>query len=147
MVQDTRCVDDLPASIIIVQMADKEGFGGEGIGLNIDICSGDFVHEAGFADVGVAAADESSGRRVDSRQTAHVLSDLFEVGQRVLLTFDDGGHASESSFLELLASIERVAKLEQSGIVFAHRVNEVSGGVDLAESQFVMIFVVKNVEQ
>ena len=40
-------------------MAYEKRFGGEGVGLDVDVCARDFVDEGGFADVRVA--DEADG--------------------------------------------------------------------------------------
>lgn len=147
VVQDTGGIDDLPSEVLVVEMAHEEGFGGEGVRLNIHICSSDLVHKARLADIGVTTAQQCSGGRVNGGETAHVLPDLFQIGQWVFLSFNDGGHTTESGFLELLASIERVTKLEQSGIIFADGVDQVSSSVDLTQSQLVMVLVVQDVEQ
>ena len=40
-VKDTRSVNDLPSEILVVCVPNEERLGGEGIGLDIHICSGD----------------------------------------------------------------------------------------------------------
>ena len=37
VVEDSGGIDDLPAHIAIVEVADEEGFGREGVGLYIDV--------------------------------------------------------------------------------------------------------------
>lgn len=112
VVKNTGGVDDLPSKVLIVEVTHKKRLCGESVRLHIDVGSGDFVHEAGLADVGIATAKKRSGGRVDGWQTAHVLSDLLEVSQWVFLSLDDGSHATQGGLFELLASVQRIAELE-----------------------------------
>ena len=52
---------------------------------------------------------------------------------------------TESSSLELLASIQAVAELEQTDIVLADLVNEMLRSIDLPERELVVVLVVKDV--
>lgn len=45
VIKDSRRIDDLPSEILVIQVANEQGFCGEGVGLNIDIGTGDFVHK------------------------------------------------------------------------------------------------------
>lgn len=93
VVEDSRGVDDLPPEVLVVHVTDEETLGREGIGLDVDIGTGDLVDEGRLADVGVAADEEGTGGGVDGRETGHVLANLLEVGEGVLLATHDGGHA------------------------------------------------------
>mmetsp|Transcript_50561 Transcript_50561/g.109932 ORF Transcript_50561/g.109932 Transcript_50561/m.109932 type:complete len:337 (-) Transcript_50561:508-1518(-) len=55
VVQNPRCVDHLPRQVLVIHVTNKEGLGGEGVVLHVDVCAGDLVHEARLADVGVSA--------------------------------------------------------------------------------------------
>lgn len=79
MVKDSGSIDHLPPHIPVIEVTDEEGLGGESIRLDIDVRTGDFVDEGGFADVRVAADEEGAGSRVDGRKTRNVLPDLLEI--------------------------------------------------------------------
>jgi hypothetical protein len=96
--------------------------------LNINVCSRDLVDETTLSDVGVTTDQECSRVGVDGWQTTNMLSDLLEVRQRVLLSPHDGGHTTQSGLLELLASVKRVSKLEQTDIVLGYLLDQVTCG-------------------
>lgn len=79
MIQNPRCVNNLPSHISIIQVSNEEGFGGESVGLDIDVCACNFVDERGFSDVGVSADEKSASGGVNGGETGDVLTDLFEV--------------------------------------------------------------------
>ena len=58
MVKDARCIDDLPACILVVGVTDEEVLSCERIGLNIDIRICNIIDEAGLADIGEARDDQ-----------------------------------------------------------------------------------------
>ena len=76
-----------------------------------------------------------------------MLADLLEIGQRILLTLHDSGHATERSAFELLAAVHRVAELEQADIVLGDLINEVAGSAQLTESEFVVVLIVEDVHE
>ena len=41
----------LPSEILVVSVSHIQALGGEGVGLDLDIRTGDFVYEAGLADI------------------------------------------------------------------------------------------------
>ena len=45
VVEDTRGVNYLPSQVLVVQMADEERLGGEGVRLDVDVCAGDLIDE------------------------------------------------------------------------------------------------------
>lgn len=51
----------------------------------------------------------------------------------------------KSSALELLTPVETISKLEETNIILAYLVDQMSAGIDLAKSKFVVILVVKYV--
>ena len=93
VVQDSGSIDHLPAKVFIIQMAHEERFGGESIGLYVDVCAGNFVDERGFSDVWVATNEEGPGIWVYGGKARDVLANLFEVGEGVFLTTHDCCHA------------------------------------------------------
>lgn len=95
MIQNPWSINDLPSQILVIEMAHEERLGGERIGLDFDVCTGDFVDEGGFADVGVAADDECSGAGIYGGETGEMLADLFEVGEGVFLSAHDSGHSGK----------------------------------------------------
>lgn len=80
VVQNPGRIDHLPPQVLVIEMADEERLGGERIGLDVDVGTGDFVDEGRFSDIRVAADEERAGVGVDGGQTGYVLPDLFEVG-------------------------------------------------------------------
>ena len=79
MIKYSRCINNLPSQILVIQMPHKQRLCGERVGLDIDICASDFVDEGGFSDVGIAANEESAGIGVYGWETGYMLADLFEV--------------------------------------------------------------------
>ena len=68
----------------------------------------------------IIADDESTHHTaVESAELVHShhlkhRTNLLEVGKRAGLAFHDGAHASQSSALQLLASIQGIAKLDKA---------------------------------
>ena len=77
MVKDTRSVNNLPTQVLVVSVTHVQRLGGEGVGLNFNIGSGDLVDEAGLADVWETADEQSPGIRVDGWQTTQMLTNLI----------------------------------------------------------------------
>ena len=77
MVENTWSVDDLPPHVTVVQVTDEQGLGREGVGLDVDVCAGDFVGEGGLPDIGVVA-DESTSGGVGRGETGYTLADFLE---------------------------------------------------------------------
>jgi hypothetical protein len=147
MIENSGSIDDLPREIVVEGMTDKERFGSEGIGLHIDFSTRDLVHEAALTDVGVATQDDGARVGIDRRKARQMLAHFFKIGQRGALAFDQCTHATQSSSLELLATVERVAVLEQTSIVFTESIDQVAAGVEMAESELVVVAIIENVDQ
>jgi hypothetical protein len=47
----------------------------------------------------------------------------------------------------LFTSVERVSEFEESDIIFGDLGDEVTAGVELTESEFVVVFVVEDIEE
>lgn len=103
VVENTGGIDGLEAQILVVEVTDEEGLGGESVGLDVDVGPGDGTEETRLAHVRVSADEQGAGIGVDGRKTAEMLADLVEVEQRILEALRDGGHATEGSPLQLLA--------------------------------------------
>jgi hypothetical protein len=147
VIENSGSIDYLPTQIFVVHMSDEQTLCSEGVWLHIYICASDFVDEGRFADVWVSANKECTSSRIDSGQTRHVLSDLLEISERILLSSHDGGHSSKCCPLELFAAVQTVSELEKTDIVFAYVVYQVLAGIDLAKGKLVVVFIIKNVEQ
>jgi hypothetical protein len=147
VVKNSGSVDNLPAEVLVIHVSDEERLGGEGVGLDVDVGASDLVDEGRLSDVGVTADKERTGGGVDGRETGHVLANLLEVSEGILLTLHDGGHATEGSLLELLATVERVTELEETAVVLSDLNDEVTSGVELTERELVVILVVEDVEE
>ena len=76
-----------------------------------------------------------------------MLPDLLEVRERRGVLLHDGAHASQRRSLELLASVERVAVLEELDVILGDLVDDVLGGIELPERELVVVLVVQNVEE
>lgn len=76
-----------------------------------------------------------------------MLSDLLQIRQGLLLPPHNGGHSAHGRPLELLATEERVAKLEQADIVLGDLRNEVAGSVELAKGELVVVLVVQDIQE
>ncbi len=76
-----------------------------------------------------------------------MLSDLLEVCQRIFLTLHDRRHPPECGFFQLLAPIQRVAKLEETDIIFRDLGDKMTSCVELTEGELVMILIVQDVEE
>jgi len=69
VVQDTWGIDDLPASVLVVSMADEQILGRERVWLHVHIRVGHVVDEGGLSDVGESSHDKGSGIGVNLRQS------------------------------------------------------------------------------
>ena len=72
-----------------------------------------------------------------------MLPHLLQVLETLILSPHDGRHPAQGSPLQLLAPVQGVTKLEKPDIVLGHIVNKMTGGVDLTQSQLVMILEMK----
>ena len=125
MIEDARSVDDLPSKILVVKMPNEKRLCCERIRLDVDVRAGDFIQKGRLAHVRITAKEERSGVRVDRRKASKMLANLLEIGQRILLPSHDCCHPSESSALELFASVEAVTEFEQADVIFGDVVDEV----------------------
>lgn len=57
------------------------------------------------------------------------------------------GAPTKSSTFELFTTIEAVTELEKPDIIFGDRINQVPCSPELAKSELVMIFVVKDIDE
>lgn len=76
-----------------------------------------------------------------------MLTNLLEVSEGILLSSHDGSHSTECCFLELFASVKRISEFEESAVIFSNLNDQVSSGVQLSESELVVVLVVKDVEK
>ena len=147
MVQNSGRVDHLPSEIAVVHVPDKQRLCGEGVWLNLDVCTGHFVHEARLSHVGEATNNDGPRVGVDGRQTGEMLPHLLQVLKALVLSLHDGAHAAERSPFQLLTAIETVAEFQQADVVLGHVVDEVLGRVDLPQGQLVVVSVVEDVHE
>ena len=147
LVKHTGRVDDLPADVLVVDVADVQALRRERIWLHLHVRTRHLVDERRLAHVRVAGDDDRARHRVDRRQTHHVLAHLLEVLERALLAHEHRAHPSERRALQRLAPVQRVAVLEQLDIIAADAIDELSRDVHLAESELVMVAVVEDVDQ
>lgn len=76
-----------------------------------------------------------------------MLPNLVKVEQGILQPLQDGGHATKSSPLQLLALEQRLGVLEKADIVAGDRFDEVLCRRDLAKGNLEMVRIVKSVEK
>ena len=147
VVEHAGGVDGLEAKVLVVEVADEEALGREGVRLHVHVGAGDGPEEARLADVRVATDQQRPGVRVDRGQAAEVLAHLLEVEQRILESSRDGGHAAEGGAFELLALEERLGVLDQAHIVPADGLDEMLGRRELTQSDSEVVGIVEGVEQ
>jgi hypothetical protein len=164
VVQDTRRINGLEAQHFVVEVTDKKRLGCEGVRLDIHIGARDGLEEGRFADIGVATNHQRASVRVNGWQTAKMLSDLFEVDERILEALANRSHATKSSALELLALEQRLSArksqywhhdsesihapiFQQAHIVAGHGLNQRLGRVQLSQSDPEVIRIVQSVQQ
>ena len=80
-------------------MTDIQALGREGIGLHINVGICHIIHEAGLTDVGVPSDNESTGVRVDLRESCHVLADLLQVAEGGLQLLEKSTDSTKGSLL------------------------------------------------
>ena len=123
MIQDSGGVNDLPTQVLVVRVAHVQRLGRESVGLDLHISTGDLVDETRFANIGKATDEQSPCIGIDGGETTQMLSDLFKVGQALALPLHNGGHPTQGSAFKLLASIQRVAILQETYIVLGNIVD------------------------
>ena len=84
----------LPAQILVIHVAHIQALGSEGIRLHLHICQCELVHQAGLANIGVATEQQGAGVGVNGGQTTHVLTDLLQVLQAVVMALHQRAHAT-----------------------------------------------------
>lgn len=147
VIENTWGIDGLEAEVLVIEVADEQGLGGESVWLNIDIGSGDTSQERGLSDVWITADQEGSGVWVYRWETSQMLADLIQVQERILKTLADGGHASKGGALELLALEERLRILEQAYVISGNSLDQMLRRGQLAESDAEMVGIVEGVEK
>ena len=147
VVEDSGGINDLPPHVTVVEVSNEEGLGGERVWLDIDIRAGNLVDEGRLADVWVPADEERARGRVDRGQAGEVLPDLLQELERLVLPLHDRRHPAEGGSLELLASVKRVAEFEQPDVVLRDLIDEMARGAELAEREFVVVLVVKDIAE
>ena len=147
VVEHAGGVDGLEAEVFVVEVADEEALGREGVRLHVHVGAGDAPEEARLADVRIAADQQRPGVGVDRGQATEMLAHLLEVEQWILEPSRDGGHAAEGGAFELLALEERLGVLDQTNIVSADGLDEMLGRRELTQGDAKMVGIVEGVEQ
>ena len=96
--------------------------------------------------ISVTCDDQCPGVGVNGGKSAEMLSDLLQVLETLVLSPHDGRHPAQGRPLQLLAPVQGVTELEQPHVVLGHVVDQVSGGVDLTQGQFVMVLTIRKNE-
>mmetsp|Transcript_4667 Transcript_4667/g.9863 ORF Transcript_4667/g.9863 Transcript_4667/m.9863 type:complete len:282 (-) Transcript_4667:279-1124(-) len=147
MIEDAGGVDDLPPEVAMIAVSDVEGFGSEGVRLHLDVGPRDLVQKGRFADVGEAAKEEGTSRRVQGRETTHVLPDFLEVREGRLLPLQHRAHPTQRRPLEALAPVQGISVLDHAYHIAGYGIAKTLGRVDLTERQLVVIAVVEDVAE
>lgn len=93
VIEDTRGIDDLPSQVLVVKVADEKRLGRKGVRLYVYICTRDLVDEGGLSDIWIPADEQGPSVGVNRGETGHMLPDLLEVSERILLSSHDCCHA------------------------------------------------------
>lgn len=147
VVEEPGCINNLPAGEVVVSMADVEVLSGEGVRLHVQVGVGDVVDKATLSDVGKAGDQESALERVDGWHSCQVLANFVEVVETASEFFKCGAHAAKRGSFEHFASVEGVPVFEETAVVLGDVIDDVAAGVEVAESQLVVVFVVEDVDE
>ena len=147
VVENTGGIDGLEAQVLVIEVTNEQGLGGESIGLDIDIGAGDVFQEAGLSDVGVTADQKSAGVGVDRGQTTQMLANLLQVDKRIFQATTDGGHATERSALQLLTLEQRMRIFDETDIIAGNGFDQVLGSRNLTEGDAEVVGVIEGVHQ
>ena len=118
VVQDARCVDDLPPQVLVIGVPHEERLGGEGVGLHLDVCASYLVDETRLANVGEASYQDGPRVRVDGWKATEVLADLqFGVQLTILyvLLSDSAGIHNAACALYILGFLQKNVYLFKIG--------------------------------
>jgi len=147
MIKDTWGIDNLPFSILVISMTDKQVLSGKSIRLNIHIGIGHVVDEARLTNIRETSDDESSGTSVDLGQSTEMLSDFLKITETTLKLFQECAHATECSSLEHLCSVERISVLKQTNVIRGDLISDGFCLVYVTQSKFVMVSIIENIHQ
>jgi len=128
-------------------MTNIECFSCEGIRLNLNVCSAYTVNEAWFTNIWIASDKYGSFVGIDSRETCHMFSYLFQIGKWRSYFSDHSAHSSQSCSFEGFATIERISVFYKFKIISTHVFNHIFGCFDVSERQLVMVLIIKNIEK
>jgi hypothetical protein len=76
-----------------------------------------------------------------------MLSDLFQINERVFEAPTDSSHATESGALKLLALEQRLGIFDETNIVAGYGIDQMLCGRNLAEGDSEMVGIVESVHQ
>mmetsp|Transcript_26169 Transcript_26169/g.55211 ORF Transcript_26169/g.55211 Transcript_26169/m.55211 type:complete len:235 (+) Transcript_26169:1681-2385(+) len=147
MVENSGCVNDLPAQVLVVGVTHEERLGGKGVGLHVNVGPCDFVHEGTLSNIGQTTHQQSPRIRIQCGQSRHVLPHLLQITQTRLLPLQNGTHPTQRRPLQTLASVERIAVFDHTDHIPGHGVDELLGRVDLSEGELVVIAIVERVAE
>ena len=128
-------------------MTDIQGLSGEGIRLNFNVGLAHGVNERRFTDVWIPCEENGSFIRVDCGETTQVFSDFFKVRKRRVDFSNHGTNSTQSGSFQTLASVQGVCVFDELEIIFAHVVDHILGGFDMAQGELVMVLVVQDVKK
>lgn len=100
---------------------------GERIRLNGGIGASYRPNERTLSDVGESSNEKGSGIGVDIGQSAEMLTDLVEVGEGVLQSLDQSGHATKGRSLELFTLEQTLRVLQQADVISGDGLNQMLG--------------------
>jgi len=92
VIEDTGGIDDLPSQVLVVEVTNEKRLGGKGVRLYVYVRTSDLVDEGRLSDIWVPADKQGPSVGVNCGQTGHMLSDLLEVSERILLSSHDRCH-------------------------------------------------------
>jgi len=85
VVEDPRGIDDLPSQVLVVEVTNEKRLGRKRVRLYVYVRTCDLVDEGRLSDVGIPADKQSPRVGVNRGKTGHMLPDLLEVSEGILL--------------------------------------------------------------
>lgn len=78
-IKNTGSINSLESQVLVVEVTNVQRLGGESIGLDLNISSGDRSEEGRLTHIRVTANQQSSGIGINGRKTAQMLSNLLKI--------------------------------------------------------------------
>mmetsp|Transcript_38366 Transcript_38366/g.34181 ORF Transcript_38366/g.34181 Transcript_38366/m.34181 type:complete len:223 (+) Transcript_38366:1379-2047(+) len=147
MIKNTWRIDNLPLDSVEVGVTDKQRLSCEGITLDINISIGNMIHKTTLSDIGKTSNDDGSCVWVNGWHSCQMFSDFFQKAEGRTELLDNLNHSTKSGSLQHLASVKTVTMFQHSNVILGDIINQITSGSHMPKSNFVMVFVVNNVNK